>query len=88
MVKEELDDVLREKLHNLQRGVRSVVYNVFEQKTLDKLLKDIVEETLVTHMAKFSDTDEVDKALSQRLLTSTFLQRLLQLLFGVNWTQK
>lgn len=35
-----------------QRGIRSVIYDVFEKVTLDVLLKDVLGEMLDAHVAK------------------------------------
>lgn len=52
MVKGMLEPNLVTSIYNAQRGIRSVLYNVVEQKMLDLLLKKVIREISDAHISK------------------------------------
>lgn len=71
IVEEVLDDVLCKKFHNVQSGVRSVLYIVVDQVILDLLCKDVIEETLDLDIAKLFYTDEAAEGLTSKMLLTS-----------------
>lgn len=60
-----------EDARNMQSGVRSVAYNIFEQVLLNLHRKDVNEEKLDTQIVKNLDTDTAVEGLSKRFFTSS-----------------
>lgn len=57
MVKELLDDIPRASLHNTWSSIRLVYYAVVEQITRELLRKNVIEETVDAHIAKYFHTE-------------------------------
>lgn len=57
MGEKELNDILRASSHNSQSCIRSVVLNSLQQAMLNLLRKDVIEETLSSHIAECFDTN-------------------------------
>lgn len=57
MIEESLDGTQRTSLHNVQSGIQSVVYNVFEHVMVGLLSKYLIGETLNNPIAMFFDTN-------------------------------
>lgn len=71
IVEESLNDILRKAFHNGKNGISSVEIKVVEQVMPGLVRWDITEETLDTHITKFSDNYAAAKGLSEQLLASS-----------------
>lgn len=77
MIKKFLEERLSASFKNAQSSIESVVYKVVEQVVLDLLRKEIMGETMDSHIAKLFDTD----AACDRLWKSCWPQ----LVHGTYW---
>lgn len=62
-----MHSILSTSLHNLQSGIRWVVYNIIEDVMLDLLRKGVIWEMIDAHIIVFN-TDGDAEGLSKRLL--------------------